>query len=154
MNVIDHFDGEYAFLSNFYGSPIYFATTGKIAPTVEHYFQAAKCCYCEDMDKILSAPTPGKAKRLGRSIPLRADWENIKLAVMERALNLKFASAKSREKLLTTGDAYLKEGNTWHDNFWGDCSCDRCKNILGQNHLGRLLMKIRAELAEAMKEED
>lgn len=65
---------------------------------------------------------------------------------MEEALRLKFEDKKLRIKLLNTGKEFLKEGNFWHDNIWSDCSCERCKNITGQNNLGRLLMKIRNEL--------
>ena len=45
----------------------------------------------------------------------------------------------------TTGDAELIEGNTWHDNYWGVCSCSKC-NGRGKNRLGKLLMKVREEL--------
>lgn len=37
----------------------------------------------------------------------------------------------------------IVEGNYWHDNYWGNCTCDKCKNIEGQNKLGKILMKIR-----------
>ena len=43
-------------------------------------------------------------------------------------------------KLLTTGDAKIVEGNTWGDTFWGVCGG------VGENHLGKVLMRIRAEL--------
>jgi predicted NAD-dependent protein-ADP-ribosyltransferase YbiA (DUF1768 family) len=48
--------------------------------------------------------------------------------------------------LLDTGDEELVEGTTWHDNIWGNCSCPKCKNIPGQNRLGKLLMQIREEI--------
>lgn len=51
-----------------------------------------------------------------------------------------------KKKLLETGDAELIEGNYWHDNTWGQCYCPRCKNKIGENHLGKLLMKIRESL--------
>lgn len=60
--MINRFEGEFAFLSNFFNSPI---TDGNIVfPTVEHYFQAAKT---QDMDsyiEIAHARTPGIAKLL------------------------------------------------------------------------------------------
>ena len=46
---------------------------------------------------------------------------------------------------LATGGAVLVEGNTWHDNYWGCCTCSRCAGRRGRNNLGRLLMKLRAE---------
>ena len=148
MMKIDKFDGEFAFLSNFYPSAISDGYT--TFPTVEHYFQACKCEYMDDYDAIAAAPTPGQAKRLGRQAVLRDDWEQNKLNVMETALRKKFAIPKLREQLLATGDAYLVEGNFWHDNAWGDCGCEKCKHTHGQNNLGKLLMKIRTDIRESL----
>lgn len=148
MKTIDKFDGEFAFLSNFYPSAISDGYT--TFPTVEHYFQACKCEYMDDYDAIAAAPTPGQAKRLGRQAVLRDDWEQNKLNVMETALRKKFAIPELREKLLATGDAYLVEGNFWHDNTWGDCGCEKCKHTHGQNNLGKLLMKIRTDIRESL----
>lgn len=40
VKIIDSFHGEYAFLSNYYDSPIFY--DGILYPSVEHAFQAAK----------------------------------------------------------------------------------------------------------------
>ena len=142
--MIDCFDGEFAFLSNFHPSMI---TDGKEwMLTVEHYFQAAKAEDKDDYIKIAAAFTPGEAKRLGRHIKLRSGWEEIKDQVMLDALRKKFAIPKLCEKLLATGDEELVEGNTWHDNYWGNCTCNRCKDIEGKNKLGKLLMQVREEI--------
>ena len=45
-----------------------------------------------------------------------------------------------KEKLLKTGNAILIEGNWWNDTYWGVC------NGIGENNLGKILMKIREEL--------
>lgn len=145
--MIDCFDGEFAFLSNFYESPIKYNGTVTM-PTVEHYFQAAKASEPLDFLKIAAADTPGQAKRLGRKCKLRADWEDVKMNVMREALRKKFSDPELKAKLLATGDQRLKEGNTWHDNFWGVCYCDRCQDIMAYNHLGKLLMELRTELME------
>lgn len=145
--MINCFDGEFAFLSNFYESPIKYNGTVTM-PTVEHYFQAAKASEPLDFLKIAAAETPGKAKRLGRKCKMRADWEDIKMNVMREALRKKFSDPELKAKLLATGDQRLKEGNTWHDNFWGVCYCDRCQDIMAYNHLGKLLMELRTELME------
>ena len=142
MKMIDKFDGEFAFLSNFYPSAISDGYT--TFPTVEHYFQACKCEYMDDYDAIAAAPTPGQAKRLGRQAVLRDDWEQNKLDVMETALRKKFAIPELREKLLATGDAELIEGNWWGDRFWGVCEG------VGENNLGKLLMKIRADIKKSL----
>lgn len=71
------------------------------------------------------------------------------MEVMLNCIRLKFRQhPKLKKKLLGTGDAVLIEGNTWHDNIWGDCSCPKCWNIEGKNLLGRILMQVREELTE------
>lgn len=147
--VIDKFEGDYAFLSNFFPSPIPFDKNNEynyIAPTVEHAFQATKTPNIEEAIEILKAPTPGKAKRLGRKCKLANNWETIKEEVMLDYVRLKFQIPDLKEKLLATDDAILIEGTTWHDNIWGNCSCPNCVNIEGQNKLGKILMKVRDEM--------
>lgn len=130
---------KYRFLSNFYHSPITYERLRY--PTVEHAYQAAKVA-----DQALRQPftsfllKPGQAKRLGRKLPIRPDWEEVKLNVMLDLLRLKFAHEQLAGALLATGEEELIEGNDWGDTFWGVCAG------LGQNHLGRLLMQIRGEL--------
>lgn len=144
MSVISVFDGDFSFLSNFYPSSI--TISGETYPTVEHAFQALKTYDVEARRLIAAAPTPGKAKAMGRAVVLRKDWEEIKEDVMKICLKAKFDIPELREKLLATGDAYLVEGTVWHDNEWGSCNCDRCKNIIGKNKLGNALMAIREEI--------
>lgn len=136
--MIDKFDGEYAFLSNYSPSP--FRIDYVLFPTMEHYFQANKADNQNDYLHIAYAPTPGEAKRLGRKIQLRPDWEEIKDKVMLTGLRKKFADPKLRKLLLATGDEELIEGNYWGDTYWGVC------NGVGQNKLGKLLMQVREEI--------
>lgn len=141
--MIGTFDGKYAFLSNFYPSSI--TDEDYITyPTVEHYFQAMKTLDTGVRFYIAIQTTPGKAKRLGRRLDLRPDWEFIKDSVMEKALRIKFSNPELRKALLDTGDEYLEEGNTWGDQYWGVC------NGVGKNTLGKLLMKIRQEIKEGV----
>ena len=140
------FENEFEFLSNFSKSEI--ILDGIIYPTVEHFFQAMKTKDPIQRAEIAAAPTPGKAKRLGRHVQLRSDWEEVKEQIMEDGLRLKFADPELKAKLLATGDKYLEEGNTWHDNYWGVCYCIDCQDIMGKNHLGKLLMKLRTEFME------
>ena len=136
---IDKFDGtEYAFLSNFYSSPITYE--GIVYPTVEHMFQALKSLDQKQRIKIANAATPGQAKRLGRQVALREDWEEVKVDVMRTALQLKFTDPTLRQQLINTGEAELIEGNTWNDRFWGVCQGT------GKNMLGTLLMELRSSL--------
>jgi len=140
MTRIERFTGDYDFLSNFHPSPI--EVDGILYPTVEHAFQAAKTFVLEEKQGIAAAATPGRAKRMGRKVQLRPDWEHVKVGIMEELVRLKFAThADLREKLLATGNAELIEGNNWNDTFWGVC------RGRGRNELGLILMKLRSELA-------
>lgn len=140
--MIRNFSGSYAFLSNFYTSNMRGRTT-----TVEHYFQAAKTLVPDEQQAILAARDPGMAKKLGRKATLRADWDEVKVRVMRLNLRWKFADPELRQRLISTYPSGLVEGNQWHDNFWGNCTCGRpsCAEP-GQNNLGRLLMELRREL--------
>lgn len=142
--MIVEFDGEHAFLSNFYPSTIHH--DGITYPTNEHFFQAMKTLDIETRKAIAAAPTPGAAKRMGRHVSLRPDWEKIKVDVMRLGLILKFTDAELAEKLIATGDEELVEGNWWHDNTWGNCHCTECSRKGGRNLLGMLLMEVRKEL--------
>ena len=144
--MINCFENEYAFLSNFYEHPITY--NGLVYPTNEHFFQAMKTPILSEQLEIAAAATPGRAKRLGRKATLWSNWEEIKEDVMLQALRLKFADPALAEKLLATDGEYLIEGNWWHDNYWGVCSCEKCEHQ-GRNRLGELLMKVREEIKNA-----
>lgn len=138
---ITKFREEYAFLSNFYPCPI--TIDGIRYPTTEHAFQAQKSEQPNVRKAIAMAPSPGIAKRMGRTSTLRPDWEQVKLEVMRTCIYHKFNHPRLARMLLATGSQELVEGNYWHDNFWGNCTCMKCQNIEGQNHLGQILMARR-----------
>lgn len=131
MNKIERFAGDYAFPSNFHPAIVFF--DGHMYPTVENAFQAAKCLHEEDRAQF-AALTPGQAKRLGRKIEMRPDWNSARLDVMR--------DAELQTKPLATGDTDIIEGNQWHDTFWGVC------NGVGQNNLGKILMDTRRILRD------
>lgn len=140
--MIDNFalDGPYGFLSNFYVCQV--ELDGHSYCSLEHAYQAAKTLDMNERTKIRAAATPGQAKKLGQEVTLRSDWEQIKIQVMEGLLLKKFSHPHLMLSLLGTGDEQLVEGNWWGDTFWGVC------RGRGQNHLGKLLMKVRAALRE------
>jgi ribA/ribD-fused uncharacterized protein len=116
--------------------------------TLEHAFQAMKTTDPAERERVRDAATPAQAKRLGRKVTLRPDWERIKGPIMKTLLRAKFAREPFRSRLLGW-DQPLVEYTTWHDTYWGVCTCAR-HGGRGENHLGRLLAEVRSELlAEA-----
>jgi ribA/ribD-fused uncharacterized protein len=145
---ISSFSGKYTFLSNFSPSSSIIWDNRKWK-TVEHLFQARKTNNREDQEKIRRASTPSKAKRLGRKVLLRDDWEEIKYDVMLDCVRLKFKDKQLEAKLINTWPHNLIEGNGWHDNIWGNCVCPKCKNTKGKNALGEILMQTRAKILQS-----
>jgi ribA/ribD-fused uncharacterized protein len=139
MEIIDRFADEYYWLSNFADSPIIINSV--YFPTVEHYFQASKATSSRSFEMIKNAESPSEAKKLGKNIALREDWEQIKDAVIYTGVKAKFVqNLELQKRLLNTGNTKLVEGNNWHDYYWGVC------NGKGKNKLGKILMQVREEL--------
>jgi ribA/ribD-fused uncharacterized protein len=116
--------------------------------SVEHWFQAEKHRgHPFRQNIILNAATPGKAKRLGRRWKLTeeelAAWNERKLYVMLELVRAKIAgSIELRQKLIETEGPIIEENN-WHDNYWGDCVCPKCRHKSGDNYLGRIYEMVR-----------
>lgn len=109
--MIDSFIGDHRFLSNFY--PVDVEYLGDLYPTLEHAYQAAKASKKSERTRIREAATPGEAKRMGKQITVRKDWDEVKLKVMYDLLLKKFSTPDLAILLLQTGDQLLCEGNTW-----------------------------------------
>lgn len=141
MKEIKGFQGQYRWLSNFAASRIVY--NGHSFPTVEHAYQAAKAWHSPLIrDEIMKVVTPALAKKLGSTVQLRPNWDATKLEIMKYLLEQKFNLPEFKDKLLATGNAYIEETNYWGDRFWGVC------RGVGQNNLGKLIMSIRASLAQ------
>jgi ribA/ribD-fused uncharacterized protein len=111
--------------------------------SVEHYYQSKKYENTEWEDYIRSQNKAFEAAREGRrkDLPLREDWEDVKLLVMRRALIAKFKRIDNlRNLLLSTGNIELVEYSK-KDYFWG-----RNEDGAGYNMLGKLLMELREEI--------
>lgn len=135
---IDRFDGPHFFLSNFFPCRVFHEAVAY--PSSEHAFQAAKAVNPDDKIRIKNCRTCREAKELGQTIQLRADWEKVKLDIMYSIVTKKFRdNPKLMGKLLATGNSILEEGNRHGDTFWG-----KVRDV-GQNHLGRILMRVRDE---------
>ena len=137
--MIEAFKGEYRFLSNF--CPCKIKLGNYIWPSAEHAYQAAKSLDEKEWDHIHSLPTAAAAKAKGAVLTLRPDWDGVKLSVMEQIVRAKFTqNVPLARALQDTFPHGLVEGNHWGDHYWGVCKG------YGQNNLGKILMKVRAEL--------
>lgn len=146
MNVIDRFSDEYFFLSNFYPCKIEYDNL--TYDSSEALFQALKCINIADR-KLFVGLTASDAKKLGRKVNLRPDWEDIKINVMRLIVHEKFAqNPYLKMQLYCTNNAILVEGNTWFDTFWGEC------NGVGENNLGKILMEERTAIAHEIEMND
>ena len=145
---IKGFTGDNRWLSNFWSASILFE--GIVFPTTEHAYVYAKLM-AEDQEKLkhgdglkqLLAQTAGQMKRFGRAVPIRKNFDDIRISVMTEITAAKYSSANPElvKKLLATKNAYIEETNSWGDTFWG-------VNMegVGLNHLGKIIMARRAVL--------
>ena len=151
MKATPNFDNEFSFCSNFAACEITYE--GRAYKTSEHAFQAAKTLNPNEKEWVASASTPGEAKRRGRQVTLRPDWETVKDQVMLDIVRIKFQDPDMKWRLIKSRDWILCENNYWHDNYWGNCTCERCQNIFGQNKLGKILMQVREEVINQVLED-
>jgi ribA/ribD-fused uncharacterized protein len=135
------------------GLPGFDADDTNTYPTVEHVFQAAKTTDPAIRATIAAAKTPSEAKRLGRAAPLRDGWIQMRDTVMWRALEIRWGREPYRSRLLATGDQPLVEWTTWHDTYWGVCTCPK-HNGAGENMLGRLLVMLRDQFRSQLRAEE
>jgi ribA/ribD-fused uncharacterized protein len=143
--MIDRFKGKHAFLSNFHMCAV--AYDGMVYPSAEHAYQAAKSTDKFERAWVREAPTAAQAKKRGRRVKnLHPDWNKVKVDVMLAIIRSKFTDAQLRAQLMATGNQRLVEGNTWGDVFWGVCGGK------GENHLGRILVRVRHEITFAALE--
>ena len=138
--MIEAFNGENHYLSNFHNSPMEYG--GLRFLNAEAAFQAQKTTDPMIRKQFVGLP-PNRAKALGRKVLLRPDWEGVKDEIMYQIVRKKFAQNEDLLlRLKATNDAYLEEGNTWHDTYWGICQYTG----EGDNKLGEILMRVREEL--------
>ena len=144
--VIDSFRGTYRFLSNMSAYKVFYL--GDTYYSAEAAYQGSKAATDLQRMKMVRVKRPDYARRRGRSMKqIREDWDKIKLRVMYEIVKAKFSqNEKLQAKLLATRDRVLIEGNDWGDTFWGMTDGE------GENHLGKILMRVRAELREAQND--
>jgi len=128
---------------------------GKEYPSVENAYQAAKCYNYKDRDRIASMSAPD-SKRFVKTCCRAKDFKSVPtmLTLLEEkfSVGVPFSKVPNKKailqvKLLGTERQIIVEGNLWHDNFWGNCTCGRCLHTPGANVLGSLLMCVRDKIS-------
>lgn len=138
--MIKEFQGDFRFLSNFTDVELEFE--GRIFSSVEHAYMSAKSDDKHWKEFCTQEIPAGTVKRKSKTVKLVDNWETKKLEVMEFLVRQKFNKQPFKNLLLSTGNQFIQEGNTWNDKFWGVC----LKTNQGENHLGKIIMKVREEL--------
>lgn len=136
-NGIYGFKDEYRWLSNFttLEYPLYFRNVQ--FDTTEQLYQACKCKRTEQF-LLFDGLTAAESKMFGKQVEIRSDWDKIRIPVMHRIQMLKYQQPKFKALLRETIGLQIYECNNWNDHFFG---CDY--NLVGENHLGKIIMDIR-----------
>ena len=131
------FRGSFDFMSNMYNCTIMY--NGCKYSCVESAFQAQKCA--DEVEKKLFNHIDGfLAKKYGKKVSLRKDWNKVRVPIMEEIVRAKFSQHPDLANKIAKVEGVIQEDNSWHDTFWGVCNGE------GANNLGKILMKIRDEL--------
>lgn len=128
------FRNEYAFLSNMY--PCSITLNGLTFSCAEAAFQAYKCDKHEDVLRMTTL-SGAEAKRFGRTVKMRNDWNTFRLTAMRNVIKAKFTQHPELLKKLKAIDVPIIEDNTWNDRYWGKC------NGIGENNLGIILDEMK-----------
>lgn len=130
--------GDFSFLSNMATSPMVISVYGHVLTfhNAEAAYQAHKDpARCTEFARL----TGKDAKKLGRSVQVRADWDEIKDEIMRFVLTEKFRQNPELKQALLRVVGPIEERNYWRDTYWGTC------NGVGENRLGKLLMELRRQ---------
>lgn len=117
--------------------------------SVEHAYLYYKYDAVDFRNKCLSNIEASEIKKLSHNLKPTKNWNNVKLDIMYKLLKIKFSKEPFKSLLLNTENQNIVEGNNWDDTFWG-VDVNSTPNY-GENHLGRLIMKIRDELSGSNK---
>lgn len=131
------FRNEYWFLSNMF--PCELQVNGLTFTCAESCFQSFKTTDPEERKRFQNL-NGFDAKKLGRKIKLRPDWNDIRIDVMKAVIKVKFKQHPELTKKLISIKEPIVEDNTWNDTFWGVC------NGKGANNLGKILESVRDSL--------
>jgi len=124
---------------------------GVVYPTVEHAYQCQRYTDPNIIEEIRSARSPVKAWQISTKYKhlqiTEFKNEEYKLAVMKKLMRLKAEQHEEiRQALIDSGDMTIVKHITTYppgDGFWDDGEHGE-----GLNHMGRMWMEIRKEVAE------
>ena len=145
---IHFYEREFYMFSNF--SSFSVEMDGVQWPTSEHLYQAMKFMG-QDSDivaQIKNAPSAHEARQIAKKYPDQVikDWDTIKVEMMEKIIREKHAQhTYIQKKLLESMGRELIEVSP-RDSFWG-----WGPNKDGENHLGKVWMKVRDETVKKIK---
>lgn len=112
--------------------------------TVENFYVAIKVpnnsIRHRERQKIAQM-NPGLAKKYGRTLNVRKDWNLVKMDFMRIAIEHKFKRGTSWYDKLLSFDKPVIEWNNWKDVFYGKCIFTG----KGENNLGKLIDRIKTE---------
>lgn len=125
------FKDNYSFLSNMFNYPIEYK--GIKYTCVESAFQAQKDTKkAKDFSRLNGI----EAKKLGKKVTARSDWDRVKLGIMRDILRIKFKSPTLKAKLNAINEPIVNENN-YGDTYWGKYEGR------GLNMLGKLLSELK-----------
>ena len=153
--LFNSYSRDWSWLSNFHPCGITVSVAGGFGnpisfPSAEHLYQFSKwdrrgVDQRTLMDTIcgLGECDAAMAKRWGRKIKMRPNWEGMKMRLMTQVLREKYAqNTDLADRLRATDDALLWHLSPW-DMFWGGT-----ENRAGLNRLGMLTMAARDRLRD------
>ena len=141
---------EWGIFSNFCPLPSPIAAAGRVWPTSEHLYQAAKFSRNSAVQGLIAnAPSAREAARLGRDPghPIDPNWTARRVDAMRWVLRVKREANRSLvdAELARTDNRPIVEFST-RDTFWG--AGPRDDYLVGMNRLGRLWMELRRQLRD------
>jgi len=163
---VTEFRGPHRLFSNMFRAPVAWGdavTAARLWACNELPYVLAKTLSAEERALGLAvferaeAREPDKAgmavRRWGKRLVLRPNWDTTRRGVMLALVRDKFARNPALgEALVATGDGLIEEGNSWGDVYWGIARRAVPERGIragdGENHLGRILMQVRAELRQ------
>ena len=138
FTVFTHQEG-FEFLSNMRLYPILYQNViFKASENVYQFLKLPEELKPEYINRF-ARMNPFTAKKITRKLPVKKDWNDIKLRVMFGVLKLKFYQHPYLIKKLIKIEGPIVEYNYWKDTYWGyDINLKK-----GENNLGKLLLLLR-----------